>query len=171
MNRNCGMDAFCLNQALKFLLRVVSWDLVPWLEMSLLRHCLFQVKIVRGLIYASKEQEETGQVLPQVLRAVNNADKANSELAGLIVGCLYQQFLHSLIMRPLNLKTLDQQDGTVTTLTFCLALRPPLLKLTPGLVNFLQDAFLIAESDNNACVAKFINLRTACIELLCTTMA
>lgn len=49
--------------------------------------CLFQVRIVRGLIYvlkklpiyASKEQEETSQVLTQVLRVVNNADEANSE--------------------------------------------------------------------------------------------
>lgn len=65
-------------------------------------------------------------------------------------------------------------------MNFCLALRPPLLKLTPELVNFLQDALQIAESDDNAWVAKFINpkvvtsltkLRTACIELLCTTMA
>lgn len=65
-------------------------------------------------------------------------------------------------------------------MNFCLALRPPLLKLTPELVNFLQDTLQIAESDDNAWVAKFINpkvvtsltkLRTACIELLCTTMA
>lgn len=193
--------------------------------------CLFQVRIVRGLIYvlkklpiyASKEQEETSQVLTQVLRVVNNADEANSEArrqsfqgvvdflaqelfnqnASIIVrknvqSCLallasrtgsevselleplYQQFLQPLIMRQLKLKTVDQQVGTVTALNFCLALRPPLLKLTPELVNFLQDALQIAESDDNAWVAKFINpkvvtsltkLRTACIELLCTTMA
>ncbi|RID59278.1 hypothetical protein BRARA_F02519 [Brassica rapa] len=49
--------------------------------------CLFQVKIVRGLVYvlkrlpvyASKEQEETSQVLMQILRVVNNVDEANSE--------------------------------------------------------------------------------------------
>lgn len=49
--------------------------------------CPFQVKIVRGLvyvlkklpIYASKEQEETSQVLTQVIRVVNNVDEANSE--------------------------------------------------------------------------------------------
>lgn len=49
--------------------------------------CLFQVRIVRGLvyvlkrlpIYATKEQEETNQVLTQVLRVVNNVDDANSE--------------------------------------------------------------------------------------------
>ncbi|XLR64513.1 hypothetical protein S83_015185 [Arachis hypogaea] len=193
--------------------------------------CIFQVRIVRGLIYvlkklpiyATKEQEETSQVLTQVLRVVNNADEANSEArrqsfqgvvdflaqelfnhnASVIVrknvqSCLallasrtgsevselleplYQPLLQPLIMRPLKLKTVDQQVGTVTALNFCLALRPPLLKLTPELVNFLQDALQIAESDDNAWVAKFINpkvvtsltkLRTACIELLCTTMA
>ncbi|KHN41897.1 Transformation/transcription domain-associated protein [Glycine soja] len=193
--------------------------------------CLFQVRIVRGLIYvlkklpiyASKEQEETSQVLTQVLRVVNNADEANSEArkqsfqgvvdflaqelfnqnASIIVrknvqSCLallasrtgsevselleplYQPFLQPLIVRSLKLKTVDQQVGTVTALNFCLALRPPLLKLTPELVNFLQEALQIAESDDNAWVAKFINpkvmtsltkLRTACIELLCTTMA
>lgn len=49
--------------------------------------CLFQVRIVRGLVfvlkrlptYATKEQEETSQVLTQILRAVNNVDEANSE--------------------------------------------------------------------------------------------
>jgi transformation/transcription domain-associated protein len=49
--------------------------------------CLFQVRIVRGLvyvvkrlpIYASKEQEETSQVLALVLRVVTNVDEANSE--------------------------------------------------------------------------------------------
>lgn len=49
--------------------------------------CIFQVRIVRGLIYvlkrlpihANKEQEETSQVLTQVLRVVNNVDEANSE--------------------------------------------------------------------------------------------
>ncbi|MCH89746.1 transformation/transcription domain-associated protein-like, partial [Trifolium medium] len=188
--------------------------------------CLFQVRIVCGLIYvlkklpiyAGEEQEE----LTQVLRVVNNADEANSEArrqsfqgvvdflaqelfnqnASIIVrknvqSCLallasrtgsevselveslYQPFLQPLIMRPLKLKTVDQQVGTVTALNFCLALRPPLLKLTPALVNFLQDALQIAESDENAWVAKFINpkvvrsltkLHSACIELLCTTM-
>lgn len=49
--------------------------------------CFFQVRIVRGLVYvlkrlpmhANKEQEETSQVLMQVLRVVNNVDEANSE--------------------------------------------------------------------------------------------
>lgn len=68
----------------------------------------------------------------------------------------------------------------MTALNFCLALRPPLLKLTPELVNFLQEALQIAEADETVWVAKFMNpkvamsltkLRTACIELLCTAMA
>lgn len=49
--------------------------------------CIFQVRIIRGLVYvlkrlpvfATKEQEETSQVLTQVLRVVNNVDEANSE--------------------------------------------------------------------------------------------
>lgn len=49
--------------------------------------CLFQVKIVRGLVYvlkrlpayATKEQDETSQVLTLILRVVNNVDEANSE--------------------------------------------------------------------------------------------
>ncbi|GMI76972.1 hypothetical protein like AT2G17930 [Hibiscus trionum] len=193
--------------------------------------CLFQVRIVRGLvyvlkrlpIYASKEQEETSQVLTQVLRVVNNVDEANNEPhrqsfqgvveyfaselfnpnASIIVrknvqSCLallasrtgsevselleplHQPLLQPLIMRPLRAKTVDQQVGTVTALNFCLALRPPLLKLTPELVNFLQEALQIAEADETVWVVKFMNpkvatslnkLRTACIELLCTTMA
>ncbi|KAF5735955.1 Phosphatidylinositol 3- and 4-kinase family protein with FAT domain isoform 1 [Tripterygium wilfordii] len=193
--------------------------------------CAFQVKIVRGLIYvlkrlplyASKEQEETSQVLTQVLRVVNNVDEANSESrrqsfqgvveflalelfnsnASIIVrktvqSCLallasrtgsevselleplYQPLLQPLIVRPLRSKTVDQQVGTVTALNFCLALRPPLLRLTQELVNFLQEALQIAEADETVWVVKFMNpkvatslnkLRTACIELLCTTMA
>lgn len=122
--------------------------------------CHFQVKIVRGLvyvlkrlpIYASKEQEETSQVLNQVLRVVNNVDDANSEprktsfqgavdflaselfnpnsstivrknvqscLALLasrtgsevseLLEPLYQPLLQPLLLRPLRLKTIDQQ--------------------------------------------------------------
>ncbi|KAK8653078.1 hypothetical protein V6N13_127093 [Hibiscus sabdariffa] len=193
--------------------------------------CLFQVRVVRGLVYvlkrlpvySSKEQEETSQVLTQVLRVVNNVDEANNEPrrqsfqgvvdflaselfnsnASIIVrknvqSCLallasrtgsevselleplYQSLLQPLIMRPLRAKTVDQQVGTVTALNFCLALRPPLLKLTPELINFLQEALQIAEADETVWVVKFMNpkvatslnkLRTACIELLCTTMA
>lgn len=68
----------------------------------------------------------------------------------------------------------------MTALNFCLALRPPLLKLTPELINFLQEALQIAESDESVWVVKYMNpkmatslnkLRTACIELLCTAMA
>ncbi|XP_010526797.1 PREDICTED: transformation/transcription domain-associated protein-like [Tarenaya hassleriana] len=193
--------------------------------------CLFQVKIVRGLVYvlkrlpvyASREQEETSQVLMQILRVVNNVDEANSEArrqsfqgvveylatelfnpnASITVrknvqNCLallasrtgsevselleplYQPLLQPLIMRPLRSKTIDQQVGTVTALNFCLALRPPLLKLTPELINFLQEALQIAEADETVWAVKLMNpkvltslnrLRTACIELLCTTMA
>ncbi|KAJ4961477.1 hypothetical protein NE237_021387 [Protea cynaroides] len=193
--------------------------------------CFFQVRIVRGLVYvlkrlpahANKEQEETSQVLTQVLRVVNNVDEANSEPrrqsfqgvidflaselfnanASLVVrknvqSCLallasrtgsevselleplYQPLLQPFIMRPLRSKNVDQQVGTVTALNFCLALRPPLLKLTSELVNFLQEALQIAEADETVWVVKFMNpkvatslnkLRTACIELLCTAMA
>lgn len=193
--------------------------------------CHFQVRIVRGLVYvlkrlppyASKEQDETSQVLTQVLRVVNNVDEANSEPrrksfqgvvdflaselfnpnASIIVrknvqSCLallasrtgsevselleplYQPLLQPLITRPLRSKTVDQQVGIVTALNFCLALRPPLLKLTQELVNFLQEALQIAEADENVWAVKFMNpkytlslnkLRTACIELLCTAMA
>lgn len=193
--------------------------------------CLFQVRAVRGLVYvlkrlpqhANKEQEETSQVLTQVLRVVNNVDEANSEHrkqsfqgvvdflaaelfnpnATLIVrknvqSCLallasrtgsevselleplYQPLLQPLITRPLRSKHIEQQVGTVMALNFCLALRPPLLKMTQELVNILQEALQIAEADETVLIGKFMNpklavtltkLRTACIELLCTAMA
>ncbi|XP_010268349.1 PREDICTED: transformation/transcription domain-associated protein-like [Nelumbo nucifera] len=193
--------------------------------------CFFQVRIARGLVYvlkrlplhANKEQEETSQVLTQVLRVVNNVDEANSEPhrqsfkgvveylaselfnpnASIIVrknvqSCLdllanrtgsevselleplHQPMIQPLFSRPLRSKNVDQQVGTVTALNFCLALRPPLLKLNPDLVNFLQEALQIAEADETVWVVKFMNpkvttsfnkLRTACIELLCTAMA
>ena len=65
-------------------------------------------------------------------------------------------------------------------MNFCLALRPPLLKLTQELVNFLQEALQIAEADETVWATKLMNpkmvttvnkLRTSCIELLCTAMA
>ncbi|XP_049383285.1 uncharacterized protein LOC125847672 isoform X2 [Solanum stenotomum] len=193
--------------------------------------CAFQVRIVRGLVfvlkrlpvYATKEQEETSQVLTQVLRVVNNVDEANSEarrqsfqgvveyfalelfnpnvsinVRRTVQSCLallasrtgsevselleplYQPLLQPLVGRPLRSKTVEQQVGTVTALNFCLALRPPLLKLTQELISFLQEALQIAEADETVWVIKFMNpkvanslnkLRTACIELLCTAMA
>ncbi|KAK3007681.1 hypothetical protein RJ639_014818 [Escallonia herrerae] len=193
--------------------------------------CHFQVRVVRGLVYvlkrlplyATKEQEETSQVLTQVLRVVNNIDEANSEarrqsfqgvveflaseifnanasvnVRKIVQSCLallasrtgsevselleplYQPLLQPLIIRPLRSRTVDQQVGTVTALNFCLALRPPLLKLTQELVNFLQEALQIAEADETVWVVKYMNpkvatslckLLTACIELLCTAMA
>ena len=65
-------------------------------------------------------------------------------------------------------------------LNFCLALRPPLLKLRPELISILQESLQIAEADESVLNGKFMNpkmaatltkLRTVCIELLCTAMA
>ena len=60
-------------------------------------------------------------------------------------------------------------------LNFCLALRPPLLKMTPELVNLLQEVLQIADTDESVLIGKLAvtltKLRTACIELLCTAMA
>ena len=72
------------------------------------------------------------------------------------------------------------QVGSATALNFYLSLKPPLLKLSQELVDFLQEALQIAEVDETVWVVKFMNpkvsislnkLRTACIELLCTAMA
>uniref|UniRef100_A0A6N2MXS7 Uncharacterized protein n=1 Tax=Salix viminalis TaxID=40686 RepID=A0A6N2MXS7_SALVM len=107
------------------------------------------------------------------------ASRTGSEVSELLEP-LYQPLLQPLITRPLRSKTVEQQVGIVTALNFCLALRPPLLKLTQELVNFLQEALQIAEADENVWVVKFVNpkytlslnkLRTSCIELLCTAMA
>lgn len=65
-------------------------------------------------------------------------------------------------------------------LNFCLALRPPLLKMRQELSNILQESLQIAEADESVLNGKFMNpkmaatltkLRTVCIELLCTAMA
>ena len=53
----------------------------------------------------------------------------------------------------------SSQVGTVTALNFCLALRPPLLKLSPELVNFLQEALQIAEADETVWVTKLMNAK------------
>ncbi|KAG6555625.1 hypothetical protein Mapa_002860 [Marchantia paleacea] len=194
--------------------------------------CAFQSKAVRALVYvlkrlphhANKEQEETSQVLTQVLRVVNNvADEANNEerrqsfqgvvevlaaelfnpnataivrknvqscLALLasrtgsevseLLEPLHPPLLQPLLIRPLRSKHAEQQVGTVLALNFCLALRPPLLKMTPELISLLQEALQIAEADESMLNGKFMNpkmavtlnrLRTVCIELLCTAMA
>lgn len=107
------------------------------------------------------------------------ASRTGSEVTELLESH-YSTFIQPLILRPLRSKNVEQQVGTITALNFSLALRPPLLKLTPELVNFLQEALQIAEADETAWGAKFMNakvvttlnkLRTACIELLCTSMA
>ncbi|CAM6100600.1 unnamed protein product [Calypogeia fissa] len=193
--------------------------------------CLFQVRAVRALVYvlkrlpqhASKEQEETSQVLTQVLRVVNNVDETNNEgrrqsFQGVVEvlatelfnpnathivrknvqSCLallasrtgsevsellephYPPLLNPLVARHLRSKHAEQQVGTVMALNFCLALRPPLLKMTPELISLLQEALQIAEADEGVLNGKFMNpkmavtltkLRTVCIELLCTAMA
>ena len=65
-------------------------------------------------------------------------------------------------------------------LNFCLALRPPLLKMRTELISILQESLQIAEADESVLNGKFMNpkmaatltkLRTVCIELLCTAMA
>lgn len=93
---------------------------------------------------------------------------------------LHQPLLQPLILRPLRTKHPEQQVGTVMALNFCLALRPPLLKMTPELVTLLQEVLQIADTDESVLIGKFMNpklavtltkLRTACIELLCTAMA
>ncbi|KAJ6743965.1 ATAXIA TELANGIECTASIA MUTATED ATM -RELATED [Salix purpurea] len=71
------------------------------------------------------------------------ASRTGSEVSELLEP-LYQPLLQPLITRPLRSKTVEQQVGIVTALNFCLALRPPLLKLTQELVNFLQEALQIA---------------------------
>lgn len=72
------------------------------------------------------------------------------------------------------------QVGTVTALNFCLALKPPLLKLTPELISFFLEALQIAEADETVWRVKLMDskaavslnkLRSACIELLCTAIA
>ncbi|KAG8099235.1 hypothetical protein GUJ93_ZPchr0013g36432 [Zizania palustris] len=107
------------------------------------------------------------------------ASRTGSEVSELLEP-LYLPLLQPLISRPLRSKNIEQQVGTVTALNFCLALRPPLLKLSPELVNFLQEALQIAEADETVWFTKLMNakivvtwnkLRTACIELLCTAMA
>ncbi|VFQ99863.1 unnamed protein product [Cuscuta campestris] len=159
--------------------------------------CLFQVRIVRGLVYvlkrlpshAAKEQEETSQVLTHVLRMVNNVDEANNEAhkqsfqeQTLKTGHPDHHFkvLTNLVTWLETKSENIKRVGTVTALNFCLALRPPLLKLTQELVSFLQEALQIAEADETVWVMKYMNpkvaallnkLRTACIELLCTAMA
>ncbi|GJW27475.1 transformation/transcription domain-associated protein-like protein isoform X2, partial [Tanacetum coccineum] len=111
-------------------------------------------------------------VLTQVLRVVNNVDEANIKLAVKCLSCLNRYILSSLLNHPLRLENVDQQVRTVTALNFCLALRRPLLKLTPELVNFLQEALQIDEADETVWVAKFMNpkvamsltkLRTVCL--------
>ncbi|KAJ7563398.1 hypothetical protein O6H91_03G108600 [Diphasiastrum complanatum] len=107
------------------------------------------------------------------------ASRTGSEVSELLEP-LHQPLLQTLVFRPLRVKHIEQQVGTVMALNFCLALRPPLLKMTPELVNLLQEALQIAEADEAMLAGRFMNpkmtvtltkLRTVCIELLCTAMA
>eukprot|EP00899_Mesostigma_viride_P026573 jgi/Mesvir1/70/Mv13673-RA.2 len=88
--------------------------------------------------------------------------------------------LAPLLTRALRTKQVDAQVGTVTTLNYCLSLRPPLVRMSSHILQLLHDALAIGEADENAILSKFTapkmvasvtRLRTACIELLCTAMA
>ncbi|KAJ7564762.1 hypothetical protein O6H91_02G032300 [Diphasiastrum complanatum] len=103
------------------------------------------------------------------------ASRTGSEVSELLEP-LHQPLLLPLVFRPLRGKHFEQQVGTVMALNFCLALRPPLLKMTPELISLLQEALHIAEADEAMLAGKFMTitltkLRMVCIELLCTAMA
>uniref|UniRef100_A0A7I4F837 Non-specific serine/threonine protein kinase n=1 Tax=Physcomitrium patens TaxID=3218 RepID=A0A7I4F837_PHYPA len=107
------------------------------------------------------------------------ASRTGSEVSELLEPH-YQPLLTPLVYKPLRSKHAEQQVGTVMALNFCLALRPPLLKMRQELSNILQESLQIAEADESVLNGKFMNpkmaatltkLRTVCIELLCTAMA
>ncbi|KAK3258235.1 hypothetical protein CYMTET_32712, partial [Cymbomonas tetramitiformis] len=108
----------------------------------------------------------------------------------------YLSPLQGVLYRPLQHKPVEAQMETVAALNFCLSLRPPLLKENDDILNtkmpdVLLEALKIAEQGasgedpvanagrpplpqpinvggRNALI---VQLRTACIELLCTAMA
>ncbi|KAH9312038.1 hypothetical protein KI387_027073, partial [Taxus chinensis] len=106
------------------------------------------------------------------------ASRTGSEVSELLEH-VHKPLLQPLIRDPLRSKHIEKQVGTVMALNFCLALRPPILKISQELVNIFQEALQIAETEEGAVVGKFTNpklvltltkLRIACIELLCTAM-
>ncbi|XP_020879904.1 uncharacterized protein LOC110228095 [Arabidopsis lyrata subsp. lyrata] len=107
------------------------------------------------------------------------ASQTGSEVTELLEPS-YQLLLQPLILCPLRCTTVEQQVGTFAALIFCVASKPPLLKVTPELVNFLQEALQIDEADETVWAVKLMNpqvlrslnrVRTACIEFLSTTIA
>ncbi len=61
----------------------------------------------------------------------------------------YKDLLLAPIFQAKSLRSLSlpMQIGQLDALTFCLGLRPPLLTFTPLLLNMLQEALAIAESE------------------------
>eukprot|EP00897_Mesotaenium_endlicherianum_P005503 jgi/Mesen1/4981/ME000248S04265 len=93
---------------------------------------------------------------------------------------VHAPLLQPLLQRPLRLRHYEQQVGTMMALNYCLSLRPPLVRLTPELINILQEALVVADADESMMPGKFANarmapvytkLRTVSIELLCTALA
>ncbi|KAJ6762414.1 PHOSPHOTRANSFERASES/INOSITOL OR PHOSPHATIDYLINOSITOL KINASE [Salix koriyanagi] len=84
------------------------------------------------------------------------ASRTGSEVSELLEP-LYQPLLQT----SYHTATQGQRLLNNRTPNFCLALRPPLLKLTQELVNFLQEALQIAEADGNVWVVKFVNPKAA----------
>eukprot|EP00958_Prasinococcus_capsulatus_P028071 scaffold6247_cov416-Prasinococcus_capsulatus_cf.AAC.17 len=94
---------------------------------------------------------------------------------------LHTQLLQSLVGKPLRLRSVDAQLGTVRVLSYCLALRPPLLRASSDHIgHFLQEALTISEQEessrfqvisSSATAGTALQLKSACLELLCSAMA
>ncbi|KAK3220283.1 hypothetical protein Dsin_014253 [Dipteronia sinensis] len=110
---------------------------------------LFQVRIVRVLVYVLKKLPI--YAIAESRRRQVSRTGSESEVSELLEH-LYHPLIQPLLGQPLRSRTVDQQVGIVAALNLCLALRPPLLKLTQELINFLQEALQIAEADETVWV-------------------
>lgn len=119
---------------------------------------------------------------------VRDAVKASFQLLSDIKGCEVTDLLSPLKTRvygpifskPLRALPLHVQVGYIDAITYCLALRPPLLEHHDDLLRLIHEAVAVIESDDAALGSRtphaqqsvhILNLRLVCIKLLSTCLS
>lgn len=119
---------------------------------------------------------------------VRDAVKASFQLLSDIQGCEVTDLLLPLKTRvygpifskPLRALPIHVQVGYIDAITYCLALRPPLLELHEELLRLINEAIVVIESEDSALVSRLnqshhsrnlLNLRLVCIKLLSTCLS
>jgi transformation/transcription domain-associated protein len=130
--------------------------------------------LITELSNANTSVRETIQHSFQLL-----ADLTGTEVTDLL-SPVRERLLAPIFTKPLRALPFAMQIGHIDAITYCLSLRPPLLKFNDDLLRLLHEALALADADDQALVSRtsqyknassLNNLRVVCIKLLSSAMA